>query len=506
MNRKVILYSHFGGLGKYRQNPSSLGSSNYLQRFEEMIQVNVDSLADVNDYTIASVYIFVDISTYSIVKENKGKLSESEVKEALRNEREIIAGLEKIEQQARKNVDNTLINPNFSTQYMIGNYPKFIYIGINHLSVLLNELESIEPELIQFVGSRAGTNFTYDTPKFVESIIRIARNNIKIPCTEEVILRIDEDVTVYYDGIKTLLNRYSQFTKKPFHYFSGTYGKYNSGNPTDDHPKNNYAVRVHFFVNPNTQNSAPALSTFLSDLAELGATQENFQKNHSENLQYLVIKGKHKKNETRRFSEIISGAGLIASPLVIRYLPPFMCFDMPVTWIDDHLKRRLLEVIEFISRNDIESVQDAKFTKNRHTQPITEKDILGAPGYLKILLSGCMFHSLITDDNERPTEYSDKIKEIIRKKKLSFNNIPNFKGKIKEILATKYEKVIECWTSDEYKDSPAPNLDVFYKWAKTEKEKKENKWKLVDGLTEDAMRYLELMSRWDIFVSAIDRL
>ncbi len=108
--------------------------------------------------------------------------------------------------------------------------------------------------MLKFLGSSDGNKFTYDAPKFVEAVIRIARGNIRILYTEEVILRIDEDVTVYYKGIKALIHRYPGVMGKPFHCFSGTYGKYDKyGNPADDHPKNNYAVRVHFFIDPATR-------------------------------------------------------------------------------------------------------------------------------------------------------------------------------------------------------------------------------------------------------------
>jgi hypothetical protein len=509
MNRKAVLYSHFGGLNKYKDDASELAKSNYVKRFEEMIGVNLESLTEINDYILPAVYVFIDIGTYAMIKQKKGIISDSGVDHALIQEKNVISELEKIEKQARQNIADEK-KPLLSEKDAIDNYPKFIYIGINELGSLLDELESVKPELPKYLGGRDGNKFTYDTPKFVEAGIRIESNVLN---REELILRIDEDVTIYYKGIKTLMDSYPQVMENPFHYFSGSYGIYdkkeNPGDekPGDDHPKNNYAVRVHFFIDPKTQTPDPALDFFLADLTELGAVQKIPAGDYSSKLKELISQGKHKEARARKTPEIISGAGLAASHAVLRHLPPFMCFDMNVTWIDDHLKRRLLEVLEFVSPDDTESVQDAKFRKNRHTGNITPENIAGSGGYLEVLLSGFMFHSLISDDNQQATVYSQAINEIIRSKskKLSWYAKYALRKGIKRILEEKYEKVLKCWTSLEYANKPAP-LDTFYNWSKIEKETKANKDKLVNGLTEDALRYLELVAVWDNFVRAFEGL
>jgi len=122
--------------------------------------------------------------------------------------------------------------------------------------------------------------------------------------------------------------------------------------------------------------------------------------------------------------------------------------------------------------------------------------------YLQIFLSGCMFHSLISDDCQQATVYSQAIKEIIRSGKLSLSLDEK---EIERILEEKYEKVLKCWTSQEYANKPAP-LDTFYNWSKTEKETKANKDILVSELTEDALRYLKLVAVWDNFVKAFEGL
>ncbi len=511
MNRKAVLYSHFGGLNndKYKKDVSELGKSPYVKRFEEMIKVNLESLKQIQDYILPAVYVFIDMGTYAIIKQKKGIISDSGVDHALQ-EKNLISELEKIEKQVRQKIaDEKIAAQKFlllSEKDAIDNYPKFIYVGINELGSLLDELESVKPELPKYLGGRDGNKFTYDAPKFVEAGIRIESNVLN---KQELILRIDEDVSVCYKGIKALMDSYPQVMGNSFHYFSGDYGIYDEkGSPADDHPKNNYAVRVHFFIDPKTQKPDPALDFFLADLTELGAVQKIPAGNCSSKLKDLMSNGGHKEAGARKTPEIISGAGLVASYSVLRDLPPFMCFDMNVTWIDDHLKRRLLEVLEFISPDDTECVDDAKFRKNRHPGNITPENIAGSGGYLEILLSGCMFHSLISDDRQQATVYSQTLKKLINKELSLDESKRIFKEKrkeIKKILEEKYGKVLECWASQEYADKPVP-LDTFYNWAKTEKETKANKDKLVNGLTEDALRYLELVAVWDNFVRSFEKL
>ena len=480
----------------------------YFKRIRELISVNIDSIHNSKDYILPIVYVFIDSGTYETIKQERNGLNIQALFVQMEKEKTLIAELKKIIDRCRKTLIGGVPTNSRSKKYIAETYPHFIFIDLEKMAGLLDELKKVDSDLFTFLGGRGNIKFTYDAPKFIETVIRISRSNIQQQIFHEVIMRIDQDVTVFYKSIEMLLSKHrSMMTKNAFYYYSGDYGLYDkNGNPKDDHPVNNYAVRVpHLILPPNVV--LPELEKFLQDLTELGAIQKSpthIPANYSTNLQNLITHNRHNSVPKRNETQVISGACLIVSALVLRYIPPFMSFNTNVTWIDDHLKRRLLEALGFVLGTDLECLMDAKFVKNRHIDPIVivknnfeyaERD------YFRILLAGCMFHDLVSDST---STYVQKIQELIKNKGRGYTASLALEREIKTLLENKYEKMLVCWRSSEFNLAP-PN-DVLYQWANSKFRDTSFKNALVKELTEDAVNYLELISKWDTFVSAIDRL
>lgn len=501
MNTKSSIFVH------WNENDLSKLDKTYSTRIEELIKVNIESVNNSNDYILPIVYVFIDSGTYETIKQERDGLKIEVLLEKIEKEKEIISKLKEIIDRCRSVILKGIPNSR-SQNYIAKTYPHFIFIGLKEMAALLDELKNIDPEMINFLGGKGNLKFTYDAPKFIETVIRISRSNIQQQIFHEVIMRIDQDVTVFYKSIEKLLSKHrTMIAKNAFSYYSGDYGLYDdNGNPKDDHPVNNYAVRVPYLILPPNV-VLPELEKFLQDLTELGAIQKlptHIPTNYSTNLQNLIAHNRHTSVPKRNETQVISGACLIVSALVLRYIPPFMSFNTNVTWIDDHLKRRLLEALGFVLSTDLECLMNAKFVKNRHTKPIniTNANIQWAKdNYFQILLAGCMFHDLVSDSTGT---YVQNIEKLIKNKGRSFTASPTLETEIKTVLENKYEKVLVCWRSSEFNLAP-PN-DVLYQWANSKFRDPSFKNELVKELTKDAVNYLELISKWDTFVSAIDRL
>ena len=158
-------------------------------------------------------------------------------------------------------------------------HPDFIFVGIVELLQLLIYMNEVDSSLIKFL---AGDEiFTYDSPKFVEAVIRIARG--KIPqLSIHPVIRIDEDAKPNTASLEQLIDTYLQESQQDtFFFFSGRYGR---GDGEEDEDTffylNNFAVRTQWFFPPDTksEDSVPLhtkelIMKFLADFAELGATQ-----------------------------------------------------------------------------------------------------------------------------------------------------------------------------------------------------------------------------------------
>lgn len=195
--------------------------------------------------------------------------------------------------------------------------PFFKYIGIQELLGLLNELVEVDPELIGLLCGPGG-QFGYDSPKFVEAVLRLARGHTA-HLARHPIVRFDEDVEPNAESLTLVLAEYERAIKhKPYYFFSGAYGTRGQG----DDPINDHAVRCHWFAPLGTKSGPggpqPALGPgplrlmrhFLSDLNELGATQYcDSQPYYSRALRQLLLNGRQMNRPRRSSPQVISGAG-----------------------------------------------------------------------------------------------------------------------------------------------------------------------------------------------------
>jgi hypothetical protein len=280
---------------------------------------------------------------------------------------------------------------------------RFVFIGVRELACHLTRLQRQDADLVDSLAYRE--NFTYDSPKYAEAIIRLRR-------PDDTVIRVDADVEVNEEAIARILKAARALRQTPgkkMWWFSGSY----SGNFAGD-PVNEYAVRQHWLIDPATRNDRTKFALlaggqrFLLDLGEVGATQIALQPPPQPNDprlspgagKLIAARGATKSRQT---PQVISGAGLVASVGAIRRLPPFMNAKTMVVWIDDHLKRQLHEAIGDLQPSDTERVPGAVLKQDRYAGPITQRDVEWArDAYFLRLLHGCLLEATIkTADGKR---------------------------------------------------------------------------------------------------------
>lgn len=489
---RAIIFTHFGDL---KHDNLNVNKDSVIKKYTRILKSYLETNKEKNIISVVYVYVDSAVKNFIIKYSDDGKFSIEA--SALASENDLFDILKVAEKNARESIKVDRAFP-----------PVFHYIGIQGLINLLNNIISVDPKLIKFLAGRNG-KFTYDSPKFVEAVIRLARGNIAHLAIHPII-RIDEDVTINVDAIEKLIASYLKMDKNSvFYFFSGTYGI--TGAPID--PVNDYAVRSHWFVPLGTKagdNIPPKalsqINTFLADLSEVGATQLNdSEKYYSVNLKALMAKGRLPSLPARKSPQVISGAGLIMSRSAICLLPPFMNFTNLITWIDDFLKRRLHEAIGDIGISDLESNSDAKIKQVRYPDGVTKSDIDWSEElYFERLLCGCIFRRFITGLDCSPTNYSILIGDIVKysvtvgSDRISPAALSNLRSEMIEMAEERYGETILCWQSVEYDGTP------LYRWAKG----RNNTYKkeVCNKLVEDAIQYLELVLRWPIFVRAVERL
>lgn len=370
--------------------------------------------------------------------------------------------------------------------------PIIQFIGLPHLMSLIHSLYKINPELIRLIAG-GYNHFSYDSPKFVEAVIRIARGSSDASGNQYPIFRIDEDVAVNEKAIDVLLdkvNREMQHNLHQYSYFSGGYGRYNQ--KLD--PVNDYAVRLHWLVNENGELSEHA-KCFIRDLGEIGATQVTPNNKTSNVMSLFVEKERDGATVNRNNQQVISGAGLYMSLSAIKTLPPFMNFQTLTTWVDDHLKRRLHEALGHIDVSQIEHASEAKFVQNRHPNGITEKDLNWAKSkYFERLFSGCVMHSLIADSTGDKAIVAEIIDEILQTQSIKRSYI-NIYRSIRSEIGIISKNILQIWREADY------GTNLLCEWARSYDSDKQ-----VKQLTKDIVSYIGLVSRWQQYVVAIDRL
>lgn len=410
-------------------------------------------------------------------------------------------------------------------------------IGID---VLVNVLWRLQVKLrlanrdLRLLLLGSGKSMRYDSPKMVEAILRIAGHGKGIP-----VFRIDEDVEGNEAAFKKLIEQYAQIRATRsgeyhmYYMFSGGYG-----DPGERDPAvrilNDYAVRAWHFAEPTEGETSDndwrirrwSLSEtaikekcypFLCDLAKIGAKQVMESEDDLPHLQ------------------VISGAGLCLSTAAIQKLPPFANLDTSITWIDDHLKRRMHATLGDLGENEgISRVEDAHFKQNRYPNGIRGRDMRfgGVTAYLCNVARGCILDALIG----RPGSlgpYTQLISEILggdfADEPRIFNEARaedgsrSYPRKLttfgEELLGFGNERISDvrrCWGEyltevrlPEQKDVSIKEafdrvwLQPYVPKLRTAEEAQNN---LVYRVLEDAEQYLELLKVWPDFVGMIRHL
>jgi hypothetical protein len=500
---KAVVFTHFGGL-KYRYKHHSQSIKLDLALYDQKKEEYKDILSryfKCNDHgeIISLVYVYVDWGiTTARLNEFKKKRTVVVDGDLLFEERVLIELLKNAERDVRRDLKITRDAP-----------PHFHFVGISELIALLNDLVDIDPDLVDYLAGENNT-FTYDSPKFIEAVIRLARGSTAHLAWHPII-RLDEDVIPYPESITALLNAYVQRAQRsPVFFFSGTYGE--PGGLYD--PINDHAVRVHWFGKEDPQGffipNEPVIKPFLADLNELGATQiQNSNEHYSNNL-IEKLKNRQSNYPSRTSRQVISGAGLIMSFRAIDLLPPFMNVGDYIVWVDDHLKRRLHEALDDISVYELECIEAAKFKQCRYPYQkrcdgIRKGDIQWAKTtYFDRLLRGCIFRRLLTNLDGTATEYSSLIKNIVEYRERRKGWEEKDKSSLVEIMGKqaqeRYDEVLTCWASGEFEGYAS------YDWAQEKRNDPIHENEICTRVVEDALCYVDLVLAWPIFVRAIKKL
>ncbi|MEK6405582.1 MAG: hypothetical protein AABN34_01320 [Acidobacteriota bacterium] len=590
---RAVIFTHFGNLVYEREflgqtTPFIDLKDGYIESYAKVLRSYMECNREKK--LISIVYTYIDWAVRKSLDDGKPafkfearrKREEQKLVAELRKrkgeERKLIAVLREAKTKAEEDLRNE------GSRIPLENMPVFRYIGIDDLLELLTHLiQAGEPNLTSFLSGK-GQQFTYDSPKFVEAVIRLARGRIPHLAIDPII-RFDEDVEPNARSIELLLQEYQEMERKqPFYFFSGTYGDPDGGDDTI----NDHAVRTHWFFPagvkslkldltdetlelirneelnlgddvvetisvslgiPREQPQQEKLELikaikqayyFLADLSYLGATEvNNSALFYSETLKKL-------SGRTRAISrperQVISGAGLIMSNLAVDLLPPFMNFTNQTVWVDDHVKRRLHEALQDISKTHTERVSKARSKQDRHKDGVKDSDMQFARKiYFERLLRGCLLHRIVVDLEGNPTEYSKLIEDIVAYRmkrndpKLSKRRLGSLRNRLMIQVERHYTLVLRCWSSNEFEGTES------FTWAKQllatgslnleEKEKVESygwvkqrikdqrinirkkqlkkeavrQW-LCQSVVQDAMDYIDLVRNWPIFTRAIARL
>lgn len=338
-----------------------------------------------------------------------------------------------------------------NSSFSLPSAPKIQFIGLPHLLTLIHSLYRIDTNLLRDLAGRE-QRFTYDSPKFVEAAIRLVRGSHPVHGLYPI-FRIDEDVEVNEAAIGLLLEEardVMQNPTDPYSFFSGGYG--NTQGPHD--AVNDYAIRLHWLVDRDTHELGGRAMCFVRDLGEFGATQVSTDQPISAVMSDFLRRERGEYSANRDLQQAISGAGLFMSRLAIRMLPPFMNFHTPITWIDDHLKRRLHEVLGHIDPDDpdnTEHIDNALFKQNRHPKGISVDDVEKTKDwYFERLLSGCILHRLITSPEGDKGELAEKVDSVLSHgHKLTFDE-EDLRKKLEKDATDAALSVLNVWEHADY--------------------------------------------------------
>jgi hypothetical protein len=340
---------------------------------------------------------------------------------------------------------------NSDPSFTLSSAPKIYFIGLPHLLTLIHSLYRIDAGLLRDLAG-GEQRFTYDSPKFVEAVIRLVRGAHAVH-VQYPIFRIDEDVIVNETAIGLLLEearKVLQGGPDLYSFFSGGYGKPQAS----PDPVNDYAVRLAWLVDRSNHTLSSQAMCFLRDLGEFGATQVSADQLPSSAMSNFLLEKRGGYRVRRATQQVISGAGLFISRLAIRTLPPFMNFRTLITWIDDHLKRRLHEVLGHIDPDDpdnTEHIDNVLFRQDRHPNGISDDDIKWAKDvYFERLLSGCIMHALITTPDGKTGELAAAIEGVLQQgHKMTFDE-ENLRKRLEKVATDTAHSVLAIWGSADY--------------------------------------------------------
>lgn len=383
--------------------------------------------------------------------------------------------------------------------------PRFQIVGLPHLVTLIHFLYRANPQLVEFLAGRDGS-LTYDSPKFVEAVIRLARGAHPI-CHQNPILRFDADVDVNPGSVQALLEQvHQQNLMGQMSFFSGGYGQ------TDPDPVNDFAVRIHWLADREAYNQARQRAperlaatvdasgrTFLRDLGELGATQMASAEPMSPAMEEWLSTRRNGRSVNRPNPQVISGAGLYMSLKAITQLPPFTSFNTFAVWVDDHIKRRLHEVLGHLPPDSIERVDKARFRQDRHPAGLPAPKPGGNDEYFCRLFRGCLLHGLVVRPDGTMGPLAKAIHDVLPPNSFPVQPAVLHKKFLKAARESARD-ILEVWEKALY-----DRAGTLRTWASQFRDPARLD-PLLAPLVEDAVAYVELTSQWNLYVGAINML
>jgi len=393
--------------------------------------------------------------------------------------------------------------------------PRFVVVvGFDRMVDVLSRLQRRAQERGEMISNLllgSGKHMRYDSPKIVDAILRIAGRN-----TDRPVFRIDDDVEPSEKAFSLLIDAYEKISGRrssSVFVFSGGYGgwNYDDLNEQQNALRNNYAVRT-FHLARNGRLEPEACELFLSGLSEIGAEQ-GFSR--------------ERQGGNRAKAQVISGAGFCLSYAAVKKLPPFANMNYPITWIDDHLKRKMHEALYDLGKSRRWSrIVNALFRQERSDHNVTGSGVLG---YLTTLARGCICDALIRSHHGAGpyTQAIDaylhaevdlpKIFEQERNPDSSWaaRLLTDFGVDLARVANERLHKVVEHWSTELSGEEleleggvsfvPRRDIGLYLKPAELKGNQVTNAQSCrVYEVLEDAEQYLELLKVWRDFVDLLE--
>lgn len=489
---KAVVFTHIGKQG------GTLKTKRQIDNFVEANREFFESCIKCKNVGIVYVYVSWCVEQ-AILRVRQGAKEVTVSADNMAKEEQIFGALRTTIKKARRKA---------SYRRSPGSGPSIVLVGVAKLASLLQKLETISPKRVTMLGGRS--KFTYDSPKFVEAIIRIVRG-MDPRFAQCPVIRIDQDVVVNQPAIQLLLDTYKDRIDNHdlFFFFSGSY----KGRYKNDH-LNQHAIRTHWLVEPDPKVPGRYLLPseglgYLVDSARVGAPQYSSQDQPGDGSRVGIelANRENRKSMKRTSAQVISGAGLVMSLRAILRLPPFMNVDHLLIWVDDFLKRLLHEALGDISPGEVERIDEAQFEQDRHHYPpgIGKKDIDWAKDvYFERLLRGCLMHSMILRPDGKPGPLSAWLRDAIDHGVivLSTSRHRLLTKKLQTVGSRRLGEVLRMWCTADY-GSRVETGSLLSDWACELNSNRKEQRRMLKGAVDDAMGYISLFLQWRFYVDAI---